>query len=423
MSIKNNKEFKQILLKYSNYISKSISSLDPKHYLRFRFEEIFSSESEILNLIVNKEYSTLILKTIKLIADILPSNGDNIDQDASLNRLSPFSVGEITPQKGITTVFSPVSDPIWTQMADVSPQTSQLLPTSLTRGLQNSQVRDLASSQIRLQKAASSQSGQAVNESVRKPRETQSSLSFGTRESKPQSIDMKAEETPRSLRIQHESIQKLDVSPIERPTHNFPELKNNTVGNSSSMYIRDDDYGRTAAELELIQREKELIQRERELMEKKKEYLQKSKEMTERDQSMASEHRSIREKDIKSLNESSSEHGRIKSQRRMTSEAEESNARIREDELESRRSPAQLKSILKSGGSQVIENLEKEKESVMKRRKDDETLSIGSGSNHIRSAKDMSNVLREKSRHIQKVLTKGSLYEEDLQSLKSNYYF
>ena len=297
-----------------------------------------------------------------------------------------------------------------------------MLPTSLTRGLPNSQARDGASSQIRFQKA-NSQGGQPANESHRKQRETQSSLSFGTRESKPQSIDMKAEETPRSSKSQHDSIQKLDVSPIERPTHNFPELKNNTNGNASSMYIRDEDYSRTAAELELVQREKELIQKERELMEKKKEYLMRSKEINERDQSMISEQRSIREKDNKSLNESSVEHGRIKSQRRITSEAEESNARIREDELESRRSPVQLKSILKSGGSQVFENFEKEKDSVLKKRKDDETLSIGSASNQIRSAKDISNVLREKSRHIAKVLTKGSLYDEDLQSLKSMCIF
>ena len=105
LSIKNTKEFKQTLLKYANYITKGINALDLKHYLRFRFEEIFSSESELLNLVINQEYSTLILKMIKLTADILPTNSDNnIDQDASLNRLSPFSVGEITPQKSITTI-------------------------------------------------------------------------------------------------------------------------------------------------------------------------------------------------------------------------------------------------------------------------------------------------------------------------------
>jgi len=417
LSIKNTKEFKQVILKYSNYIIRSVNSLDSKNPIRFRFEETFPSDSDLLNLVVNRDYSTLILKAMKLIADFMPNTSDNMEQEESLHRFSPFSVGEVTPQK--ISVFNTLSDQMWSQVPEPSLQSSQLLPTSLTKGLHSSQIKEVNSSQIRSQikLTSNSQPSQLGNESNKKHRETQSSLSFGTRESKPQSIDMKAAaETPRSVRSQHDAIQKLDVSPIERPTHNFPEIRLNTGNSAGSPYIREEFDPKTAAELELIQREKELIERERELMEKKKEYIMKSRELGERDYSL-SEQRSMRE-NTKSANDTPVEHGRIKSQKRIQSEADDSTLRIREeDEYEHRRSPLQLKSILKSSSSQIMENLDKGKDSIVQRRKEDETLSIGSAGNNIRSAKDMSNVLREKSKHIAKVLTKGSIYEDDLQSV------
>jgi len=65
-------------LKYINHLVKVIESLDSKSAIRGRFNELFSKNSSIFKLVGNSDYTSLLLKSFKFIADLMPFIAPNI---------------------------------------------------------------------------------------------------------------------------------------------------------------------------------------------------------------------------------------------------------------------------------------------------------------------------------------------------------
>ena len=392
-------------------------------------------------LVLNRDYTNLTLKSIKFIADILtafvPDNGSP--------PFTPFSTNDISPTKGIhpfKLAFnyllarnnSACSVNTKGLPSDTSPISSALTQSPRYGKTSGSTKRNsgyqtpVSSGRIQSRNSISqSEKGKGLNVEKQnsaankkdqkslylpsrcsaatfggsgKSRSIRSSLAVSLSDSKP------AAETPSLSRRSNynNNSQRQDISPIEKFSSALGRKDSEHQIINSVAYSRDAYQDKNAAEIELLQRDRDLIEKERELIEKKRELMAKARELEEKELAIQ-EQKLLRANERKVSNASNISQKSGFQPKTSPFEAEDNRLRAREDESDTLRLANSMKPILRS---QVRES---DKDTNDRRNPTDENLSHSSSTLKLRTAKEASEALREKSKHLAKVLTRVSSYD------------
>jgi len=366
----------------------------------------------------NSDYTSLLLKAFKFIADLMPSIAPNspladfslpnTTQDISPNRCSSLyhypepnfllarnlSASSFNV-KGILGDISPIAipNPVLQARSPTSKNNGSTTPTKA----KSPTVQHPSSLTERAKQPAQGKRNLSGSNQQLKPNE---SASFGRRDNASRdsqsfsaavAVQNQTQRTPRNVQPSPQAA--WEAAPKERNanTHREYESLKNPI-------FRPSEYERqNTAELELIQRDRELLEKERQLIERKRLLMQRARELEEEEEMIRGQQNILIEKERKSTSDfpvNVDHNNSIQKYRREQPQPRPP----REDEPQSTKS---LKPILKSQTSQAFADANR----------DESILNNSSASIKGKSAKDISAALREKSKHLAQVLTRMGSYE------------